>query len=102
MEELFLQLKTTEDWQEAVDVAYTYHLLDEARQLNLIVNESGPEIDVERCELLLEAGRARGINLSGNSVEKWAPELRREGFKSTTGARERWLNLFGRRDANKG
>ena len=101
MEELS-NLKTDEDWQEAVDAAYTYLLLDEAHQLDLIAGDDDVEIDVGRCERLLEAGRARGIGPSDDAVEKWALELRGQGFKSTPGARERWLNLFGRRDSNGG
>lgn len=102
VEELFLGLKTTDEWQEAVDVAYTYQLLNEARQLDLIVNESGVEIDVARCERLPEAGRARGIEPSEMAVERCAPELRGEGFKSKPGARDRWRILFGRLDSGEG
>jgi hypothetical protein len=101
MEEL-LNLKTDEQWQEAVDAAYTYLLLDKAHQLDLIAGDGEVEIDVESCERLLEAARARGIEPSEEAVEKWAPELRGQGFKSAPGARERWLNLFGRRDSDEG
>lgn len=101
MEEL-LKLKTDEQWQEAVDAAYTYLLLNEARQLDLITGDADVEIDVESCERLLEMARGRGIEPSDDAVEKWAPELRGQGFKSTSGARERWLNLFGGRDSDGG
>ena len=101
MEEL-LKLKTDEQWQEAVNAAYTYLLLNEACQLDLIASDGDVEIDVESCERLLEVARGRGIEPSEDAVEKWAPELRGQGFKSTPGARERWLNLFGRRDSNEG
>lgn len=102
MEELLLQLKTPDDWQEAVDAAYTYSLLNEACQLNLIASDGEAEIDVDRCERLLEAGRARGIEPSDDAVEKWGPTLRGEGFKSIPGARDKWLHLFGRQDSDEG
>jgi hypothetical protein len=46
------------EWQEAVDHAHFFLLLDSARQFGLITG--GPAIDVERCEEILEKGAALG------------------------------------------
>lgn len=51
--------ETAEEWQEAVNVAEFYLLLDSARQYGLI--EGGPLIDIERCEELLRRGRQKGF-----------------------------------------
>lgn len=51
--------ETAEEWQEAVDVAELYLLLDSARQYGLI--EGGPPIDIKRCEELLRRGRQKGF-----------------------------------------
>lgn len=51
--------ETPEEWQAAVDMAHFYLCLDAARRYGLI--SGGPEIDVDRCEDILERGQARGV-----------------------------------------
>lgn len=47
------------EWQEAADDAYTLLLIDSAKQYGLI--EGGPTINVERCEVILDRAKIRGI-----------------------------------------
>ena len=51
--------ETAEQWQEAVNLAESYLLLDSARQYGLI--EGGPPIDTARCEELLQRGKQQGF-----------------------------------------
>jgi hypothetical protein len=51
--------ETSAEWQAAVTGAYHCLQLDSARQYGLV--EGGPEINVERCEQLLEEGKRRGV-----------------------------------------
>jgi hypothetical protein len=60
--------KTREDWQEAVDLAHTYLLLDAARKYGLVTG--GPDVDLDRCEEILAKGRRRGITPSADCVER--------------------------------
>jgi hypothetical protein len=49
---------TPEEWQDAVDSAYFLSLLDSARHYGLI--ETALDIDADRCEAILRAGKAQG------------------------------------------
>ena len=51
--------ETPEQWQEAVNLAEFYLLLDSARQYGLL--EGGPSLDIERCEELLQRGKQQGF-----------------------------------------
>lgn len=51
--------QTPAEWQEAVNLAEFCVLLDSARQYGLV--RGGPKVDVERCLLVLSAGRTRGV-----------------------------------------
>jgi len=54
--------KSTAEWQEAVDAAAGLRALADCKMYGLI--EGGPEIDVARCDEILERGRARGVRPS--------------------------------------
>ena len=47
------------EWQLAADGAHTLLCIDSAKQYGLI--EGGPVINVERCEVILERAKIRGI-----------------------------------------
>lgn len=48
-----------QEWQEAVDAAQFYLLLDSCRQYGLITG--GPAVSAERCEQILKFGKTRGF-----------------------------------------
>ncbi len=50
---------TIEEWQEAVDSAYFLILLDSARQYGLVTG--GPDVNMPRCNEIVNEGRCRGI-----------------------------------------
>lgn len=52
---------TEEEWAEAVDAAVLMLGIEAARQYGLIIG--GPEVVVERCELILERASGRGIDI---------------------------------------
>jgi len=64
------QHQTRNEWQLSVDLASFYLHLDSARKYGLVTG--GPEINLRRCEEILEAGRAQGITPSPNHVEEIA------------------------------
>jgi hypothetical protein len=51
--------KTPAEWQDAVDCAEFYLLVDSAEQCGLI--KGGPVVDLSRCEEILKKGRKLGI-----------------------------------------
>jgi hypothetical protein len=53
---------TPEEWQEAVDAAAACRVIANCKMYGLL--QGGPEIDVGRCDELLEQGRARGVHPS--------------------------------------
>ena len=53
--------ETTEEWQEAVNIAEFYLLLDDARQYGLL--KGGLPVDVKRCQELLRRGKQQGFQL---------------------------------------
>lgn len=61
--------KTTEEWQEAVDIAHACLLLDAARQYGLVIG--GPEVNADRCAQILELGKARKIYPREGSAERF-------------------------------
>lgn len=95
MEEEFSYLKSDDEWQEAVNAAYTCLLLAEACSGGLVTGGEDKYVDVGRCERALAAGRARGIEPSATAVEDWGPTLRGEGFKTASAGRELLLAFFG-------
>ena len=50
---------TDAEWHAAVDAAAFWLLIEDARAYGLVTG--GPTVDRDRCELLLLAGRRRGI-----------------------------------------
>lgn len=60
--------QTPEQWQHAVDLAYSYLLFDSARQYGLVTG--GPTVRTKRCEEILQAGRARGISPAPASIDR--------------------------------
>jgi hypothetical protein len=67
--------KTGVEWQDAVDAAHVLVLIHDARLYGLIAG--GPNIDVQRCLLLLDAGRRRGYVPTAAPVEELNPRQRR-------------------------
>lgn len=64
----FNEPSTPEQWQEAIDLANFFLHLDAARQYGLI--QGGPEVNIERCEEILERGRVLGIEPAPGSLER--------------------------------
>lgn len=54
-----LDPKTPAEWQEAVDAAEFFLLLDSSRMYGLI--EGGPQVNTRRCLSILRRGKKRGI-----------------------------------------
>lgn len=50
--------QTPAEWQEAVDAAAFWLLVDSAKHYGLV---TGPTIDGARCEAILARGRAQGV-----------------------------------------
>ena len=65
--------RTTGEWQDAVDAAHGFLVLDSARQYGLV--NGGPVVAVERCVVILRRGKARGITPRPDAVERLAAEL---------------------------
>lgn len=70
------QPRTRDQWQEAVDLAEVYLVIDSARKYGLV--RGGPAVDVDRCEQLLACGRARGITPAADCIERIIPQLVRQ------------------------
>jgi hypothetical protein len=54
--------QTPEEWQNAVDVAAAFRYIWDCRMYGLL--EGGGNINVARCDELLERGRERGVRPS--------------------------------------
>lgn len=61
--------ETPAEWQNAVDAARGSLALDGAREYGLIIG--GPEVNVERCQHLLEQGEERGVYPSDDAIERF-------------------------------
>ena len=59
--------KTPREWQEAVDAAAAARAVADCKMYGLI--EGGPEINVARCDQILDAGRARRIFPSRSAAD---------------------------------
>jgi hypothetical protein len=64
---------TPEEWQTVVDAARGAIVFDAARQYGLV--KGGPEVNVERCQRLLELGQLRGYTPACNAVERFVAAL---------------------------
>jgi hypothetical protein len=60
---------TPGEWQEAVDAAHGALCLDAARLYGLV--RGGPEVNVPRCEEILENGRMIGFRPNEDAVERF-------------------------------
>ncbi len=60
--------KTPAEWQDAVDQAYFWTLLDSARAYGLV--KGGPKVNLDRCEEVLARGREMGIEPTPDCVER--------------------------------
>jgi hypothetical protein len=60
--------ETTQDWQEAVDAAEGALALDSARKYGLV--KGGPEVNVSRCEAILERGKKRRVVPAPDAIER--------------------------------
>jgi hypothetical protein len=59
--------QTPEEWREAVMTAEVMLRIESARQYGLITG--GPAIDVERCQELIERGRAAGHVVTEGDID---------------------------------
>jgi hypothetical protein len=64
--------ETREEWQEAVDVAVGARAIADCKMYGLL--EGGPEVDVDRCDEIIERGRQRGV-LPSRTVVELAAEI---------------------------
>lgn len=69
--------RTKREWQEAVDLANFYLVLDSARQYGLIAG--GPDIDVRRCEDLIVQGKHRGLEPRPDSLDRSLAAMLQQG-----------------------
>lgn len=53
------QPRTDAQWQEAVNLAHAFLLIESAKRYGLITG--GPTVNVDRCAELLRMGEARGF-----------------------------------------
>lgn len=60
---------TPGEWVDAVDTAHALLSLEAARLYGLITG--GPTVNVDRCEAILQAGKARGVHPSPQAVERF-------------------------------
>ncbi|OJW05300.1 MAG: hypothetical protein BGO49_31230 [Planctomycetales bacterium 71-10] len=58
-----------EEWQNAVDAAKALGVLHAARSYGIV--KGGPEVDVDRCDALLERGLRLGITPRPDAVERF-------------------------------
>jgi hypothetical protein len=56
------------EWQEAVDLADVLLRVDSAEQYGLI---TGPRVDVERCERILDAGKRLGYTPRPDAITRF-------------------------------
>jgi len=61
--------KTTDEWQEAVDIAHACLQIYSARLYGLI--HGGPQVNADRCAQIIELGKARKIFPRDGSVERF-------------------------------
>jgi hypothetical protein len=59
--------QTPEEWQECVNLAAGWRQVADCKMYGLV--QGGPDIDVRRCDQLLERGRQRGVFPSRSTVE---------------------------------
>lgn len=68
--------QTPAEWQECVDFAHAFLLIESAREYGLITG--GPVIDTARCETMLARGKALGYEPRDTDavllaiVQKWS------------------------------
>ena len=55
------------EWREAVDAAAGWRAIADVKMYGLI--QGGPEINVTRCDQILERGKALGIEPSKSAVD---------------------------------
>lgn len=67
---------TPEEWQNAVDAAEALRLLEGARLYGLVTG--GPEVNIERCDEILEQGKQLGFVPRPNAVERYVGEWNRQ------------------------
>lgn len=65
--------ETPHQWQEAVDIAQGFLVLESARLFGLV--KGGPKVNVDRCEYILAEGRKRGYLPATDAAEKVAIAL---------------------------
>jgi hypothetical protein len=64
--------QTPEEWRHAALLAEAMLRFDAALQYGLI---TGPAVNVERCEHLLEQARARGVHVSPPEIDDMVKRL---------------------------
>jgi glycine/serine hydroxymethyltransferase len=71
---------TAQEWQQAVDAAEAWLVMDSAKSCGLIAG--GPRIDVERCEEILGEGKRLGFYPKDRVIEL-VKELKEAGTVKT-------------------
>lgn len=66
---MWTEPQTDEQWQEAVDMSHALILIDSAVKYGLVTG--GPGINVDRCQELLDRGKARGTFPRPGAVERF-------------------------------
>jgi hypothetical protein len=64
---------TDAEWRDAVLAAAALRQIHDCKLYGLI--EGGPDINVERCDELIEKGRARGVVFSEREIRDAACEM---------------------------
>lgn len=62
--------KTPAEWQEAVNAAHVMRMIADCEMYGLI---TGPEVNVERCDAILETGAKLGYHPDPGILEKTSP-----------------------------
>lgn len=61
--------RTSEEWQEAVDIASACLLIHSAQLYGLVIG--GPNVNADRCAQILELGKARKIYPREGAAERF-------------------------------
>jgi hypothetical protein len=65
--------QTPAEWQDAVDAAHAALALESARMYGLV--EGGPQVNVDRCVEIVDAGKERGVTPRDDAVERFIRDV---------------------------
>lgn len=87
-----LDPQTDQEWQEAVNIAAALRTIADVKMYGLM--EGGPEINVERCDEIVEQGAARGFTPKGQrSSERYRhdPSDQRRNRSEERERKKQWM-----------